>query len=256
MKTMDKPKILLIDIETLPNLGYTWQKYEQTVIEFKQEFCIASFAAKWLQEGKVFAKSLPDYKGYKPNSYDDRQLVEDICKLLSEADIVIAHNGDAFDFKVINSRFIFHKITPPAPYKTIDTKKVAKDSARFNSNKLDDLARYFGAGRKIDTTFKLWLDCIAGDKEAWTKMVAYNKHDVVLLEKVYLGLRPYAKQHPNIGAFQTLPGCPKCGSRNQERRGFAITSTRRYQRYQCKDCGGWSRSTIDGERMTEKTVAA
>lgn len=253
---MTEPKILFIDIETFPNLGYCWRKYEQNIIDYEQEFCIATFAAKWLGGKAIFAKALPDYKGYKKGSYDDKAIVQEICDLLSEADIIVAHNGDAFDFKVINSRLIFHNIKPPAPYKTIDTKKMAKDVARFNSNKLDDLARYFGEGRKIDTTFKLWLDCINGVQAAWDKMVTYNKHDVALLEKVYLRLRPYAKQHPNIGAYTNRPDCPKCGSKNLEKRGYAITSTRRYQRFQCKECGGWSRATIDGERMTTKTVAA
>ena len=252
---MPEPRILFIDIETFPNVSYTWGKYDQNVIDFKQESCIATYAAKWLGEKEVFAKALPDFKGYKPGSYNDRLLVEDIRNLLSAADIVVAHNGDAFDFKVINSRFIFYKITPPAPYKTIDTKKMAKDVARFNSNKLDDLARYFGEGRKIDTTFKLWLDCIAGDEKAWAKMVAYNKHDVRLLEKVYLRLRPFSRQHPNIGAFQNKPSCPRCGGSHIEWRGYSITTTRKYKRFQCRECGGWGRATIESERVTTNTLA-
>lgn len=250
----DQPRILLIDIETLPNLGYTWGKYEQNVIDFVQEFCIATYAAKWLGEGKVFAKGLPDYKGYKAGSYNDKAIVTEIRNLLSEADIVIAHNGDAFDFRVLNSRFIFHKLDPPAPYKTIDTKKLAKSAARFNSNKLDDLARYLGEGRKIDTTFKLWLDCINGVASAWTKMVTYNKHDVQLLERIYLRLRPYAKSHPNMSSYAGKPVCARCGSKAVEWRGYAITSQRRYRRYQCRSCGGWGREVIKGERVSTLTT--
>lgn len=249
MKT-NGPRILLLDIETLPNLGYTWGKYEQNVIDFVQEFCIATFAAKWLDSKEVMAKALPDYKGYKAQSYDDKAIVKDIRKLLDEADVVIAHNGDAFDFKMLNSRFICHGIEPPAPYKTIDTKKMAKNVARFNSNKLDDLGRYFGEGRKIDTTFKLWLGCINGDKDAWKKMVTYNKQDVILLEKVYLRLRPYAKLHPNLSALSGKPVCPRCSSKEIEWRGYAISTVRKYRRFQCKSCGGWGKETVKGERTT------
>lgn len=254
MANIKPPKILLLDIETLPNLGYTWQKYEQNVIDFVQEFCIATFVAKWLGSKTLIAKKLPDYKGYKAGSYDDKALLQDIRNLLDEADIVIAHNGDAFDFKVLNSRFIYHRIPPPAPYGTIDTKKLAKGVGRFNSNKLDDLGRYFGEGRKLQTSFKLWLDCINGVKSAWNKMLRYNKQDVLLLEKVYLRLRPYAKLHPNLGAYTSKPVCPRCQSRKIEWRGYAVTTSRRYRRFQCKGCGGWGKEAINGKRSTTLTT--
>lgn len=254
MANTTSPKILLVDIETFPNLGYTWQKYEQNVIDFVQEFCIATFCAKWLGSKDIIARKLPDYKGYKPGSYNDKAIVTELRNLLNEADIVVAHNGDSFDFKVMNSRFLYYRIAPPAPYKTIDTKKLAKDIGRFNSNKLDDLARYFGEGRKIDTTFKLWLDCINGVDAAWEKMISYNKHDVRLLERVYLILRPYAKTHPNLSAMIGKPTCPRCGSKQIEWRGYAVTTARRYRRFQCKGCGGWGREAINGKRTTTLTT--
>jgi predicted PolB exonuclease-like 3'-5' exonuclease len=250
----DAPKILLVDIETLPNVGFCWGKYEQNILDYTQEFCIATFAAKWLGTKEIIAKALPDYKGYKAGSYDDKQICEELRNLLSEADIVIAHNGDAFDFRVLNSRFLYHKLSPPAPYKTVDTKKLAKRVARFNSNKLDDLARYFGEGRKIDTTFKLWLGCINGDKDSWAKMVTYNKHDVRLLERIYLRLRPYAKTHPNLSSYQEKPVCPRCGSKHIEWRGYATSTSRKYRRFQCKDCGGWGREAINGKRTSTLTT--
>ena len=238
---MSKPKVLFLDIETFPNIAYVWGKYQQDVIDFKQETCIATYAAKWL-DGPVFAKALPDYKGYKPNSYDDRALVADLWALLDEADIVVAHNGDDFDFRVMRARFIFYELAPPAPFKTIDTKKVAKRVAKFNSNRLDDLGRYFDMGRKIKTTFELWQGCIEGNPKAWAEMIRYNKHDVVLLEKVYKRLLPWIQDHPNYGLYVGDVVCPKCGSRQLQRRGKAVTNTRIYQRWQCQACGGWSRS--------------
>jgi hypothetical protein len=87
------PRILLIDIETFPNQAFVWGKYQQDVIRYVQEKCIATYAAKWLGETKVFAKSLPEYKGYRAGSYDDKGIAKDLHRLLDEADIVIAHNG-------------------------------------------------------------------------------------------------------------------------------------------------------------------
>jgi len=232
-------KILFLDIETFPNIGYVWGKYEQDVIRYVQESCIATYAAKWLDE-PVFGKSLADYPGYKPNSYDDTRLVKEIWKLLDQADVAVAHNGDDFDFRVIRGRFIYHDLTPPSPYRTVDTKKVAKKVGRFNSNRLDDLGAYFGEGRKIKTDFDLWEGCIEGNLESWARMLKYNKQDVVLLEKVYKRLLPYTTNHPNVA--EEAAACPKCGSQHIQWRGEARTTTRVYKRFQCKECGGWGRA--------------
>lgn len=247
----NEPKILFLDIETFPNVAYVWGKYQQDVIRYIQEACIATYAYKWLGE-PVHAKGLPDFKGYKPGSYDDRQLVNDLWKLLDEADIVVAHNGDDFDVRMCNARFIHHGLTPPSPYKTVDTKKVASHAGRFNSNRMDDLGVYLKMGRKIKTDFDLWEGCINGDPASWRDMIRYNKHDVVMLEKLYLKLRPWTRTHPNF-AVRTGALCPKCNSSNVQFRGLQVTSTRQYQRFQCKDCGGWGRM-VKSEKGSAKTT--
>jgi hypothetical protein len=244
-----KAKILFLDIETLPNISYTWGKYEQNAIDFKQEWCLATYAAKWVG-GKVFSKSLPDYEGYKPWSYDDSKLAADLWKLFDEAEIIVAHNGDAFDIKKANARFIFHGLNPPAPYKSVDTKKVIKAVAKLNSNKLDDIGKHFGIGEKIKTDFSLWLGCMSGEMKSWKQMCRYNEQDVLLLEKVYNRLLPWAKNHPNLGTIVSEFCCPKCGSKAMQSRGMAITTGMKYRRYQCQQCGGWARQNFDGHKPT------
>lgn len=245
-------KILFLDIETFPNRGYTWQKYDQTVIWFDQETCIASFAAKW-NHGKTFAKSLPDYEGYTPGSYNDLGLVKDLHFLLEEADVIVAHNGNDFDFKVINGRFLYHRLMPPAPYKTVDTKKLAKEVFRLNSNKLDDIANHLQLGHKLSTNYNLWKGCIEGDKKSWTKMVRYNIKDTDLLHDVYYKLLPWASVHPNASVIEGKVCCPKCGSESVVWRGYVITTTRKYQRFVCKSCGGWGRVT-ESEKLGYKPL--
>lgn len=199
----------------------------------------------------MFAKALPDYRGYKPGSYNDKGLVMDLWNLLDQAAVIVAHNGDDFDIRAIQARFIAHGLPPPRPFKTVDTKKVAKKVGRFNSNSLNDLGNYFGEGEKIKTDFSLWKGCIEGKPAAWAKMVKYNKQDVVLLEKVYKRLLPWNATHPNLGLLDQEALCPKCGSREVQFRGHAVTNTRRYRRFQCKKCGGWGRETksTDGTKV-------
>lgn len=239
---MTSPHILLFDIETAPSLGWVWEKYETNVIDFKEEWYLLCFAAKWL-DGKYITKSLPDFKGYKAGSEDDRALVKELWKLFDEADILIAHNGDDFDIKKANARFAYYNLPPPSPYKTIDTLKAARRYFRFTSNKLDDLGKHLGYGRKLaHTGFHLWQGCMKGDPKAWSTMIRYNKRDVQLLEQIYVHMRPWMKAHPNISIYYDTPnGCPGCGSQELVKMGTDTTQTGRVQQYKCKICFKWSR---------------
>ena len=71
-----KPKILLLDIETSPNVAYVWGKWEQNVIDYVKEWNIICFSAKWL-DGKHITKSSADYKGYKIGANDEEIVKEE-----------------------------------------------------------------------------------------------------------------------------------------------------------------------------------
>jgi predicted RNA-binding Zn-ribbon protein involved in translation (DUF1610 family) len=232
-----KPRILLFDIETSPHLSWNWGKYEQNALGFKTYGHLLCFAWKWLGEKETHVLGLP--------TNTERQLLLKLAQLFDEADVVVAHNGRSFDIKMVNGYLVHAKIKPPSPFKIVDTKEVAKRHFRFVSNKLDDLGDYLGLGRKIQTGgMELWFDCMAGKQSAWKKMLSYNKQDVVLLEKVYLRLRPWMDIHPNYGIYTERFGCPNCGSRHVQARGTYVTRVAKYQRYQCQDCGAWCK----GER--------
>lgn len=232
-------KILLIDIETAPNIGYTWDKYEQNVIEFKEHWYILSCSVKWLGEKKARTYVLPDFPSYSKSKKNDRELVEKIREYLEEADIVVAHNGDRFDLPRINARLVFHGLTPPRPYQTVDTLKLARTYFKFSSNSLDDLCKYLKLGKKVSHTGpKLWLACMEGDMKSWRLMRKYNTHDVDLLELAYLKLRPWARRHPNLTYFNRKEvNCPICESPNTHRDGYVYNRCSKKQRRECEDCG-------------------
>jgi hypothetical protein len=234
-------KTLLIDIETAPSLGWVWQKWEANVIDFKKDWYILSFAYKWLDDKKVTAVSLEDSPSYKKGSEDDKWLVKQLWQILDQADIIIGHNSDAFDLPKINTRFLTHGMQPPSPYRTVDTLKIARKVFRFDSNKLDDLGRYLGIGRKLPHTgFHLWQNCMKGDPAAWKLMRAYNSHDVELLEEVYFIMRPWDRNHPQVNQGLTVnEACPTCGSTKIQKRGFSYTLLRKKQRYTCLSCRRW-----------------
>jgi len=244
-----KPRILLFDIETFANLGWVWGKYEQNVIRFKDHWFIISFAYKWVDENKIYSYSLPSFSLYKKEPKNDRELCRKLWELFNEADIVVAHNGRAFDVKKSMARFIQHEFKPPAPFKVVDTKLVAKRYFKFDSNRLDDLGQYLGLGEKIKHEgFTMWLDCVERkNMKAWKKMTLYNRQDIILLSKIYLKMRPWTDNHPNSNTIMgTTSNCPVCSSEKTQRRGFAVNRVTRFQKFQCQDCGSWFKKPLSG----------
>lgn len=226
-------RVLVYDIESSPNLGYTWGKWDQDVIQFEREWEILCFAYKWLGEPEVRAVT-------RQGQPDDRQVAEKLRDLFDEADVTITHNGKAFDKKKANTRMVIHGLAPPSPYREIDTLQVARRQFAFTSNRLDDLCRVLGLPRKKQTGgFKTWLGCMADDPAAWERMVRYNKADVVILEKLYLRMRPWVVNHPALN-FERPDTCHRCGHKVLIARGYKVAGVTRRRTYQCKGCGGYS----------------
>lgn len=239
-------KVLLFDIETSPNIAYVWGKYEQDALgDFIKERQIISVAWKWLGEKEVHVLAMPMLKTYKRDPDNNKALVLRLHELMCRADVVVGHNVDSFDDPMSNLEFLLQGLTPPPPHKTVDTLKFARHKFRFNSNKLGDLGARLGLGKKVHTGgFALWAGCLRGDPKSWERMMRYNKGDVSLLEKVYLKMRPWMTSHPDMNAVDSHVGCPICRGTRLQRRGWSILSGGRCMRFQCLDCGKWSRGKL------------
>lgn len=238
----NKAKILCFDLETAPSMGAYFQLYrEGNIVWETASWYVMSYAAKWLGEDKVMAKGLTDYPRYEKDPENDLDLMRDLWELIDQADVIIAHNGDEFDVKKMNARFIKHGLPPPSPYKTIDTKKVAKKYFEYDSNKLTDIGKYLGLGEKLETGgFGLWKKCLQGDRDAWKLMIKYNKQDVLLLEEIYLAMRPWMTNHPNMNLYQnTLMACPNCGKSGLVKHKLRPSRSGLRQQYQCKFCASY-----------------
>ena len=223
-------KILLFDIETAPNAGYMWGLWKQNipVAMIEEMWYMLTWSAKWLNSDKVLSANKLD-QGYLAR----------LWKLLDQADIVIAHNGDKFDIPKINTFFLLNGLNPPSPYRTVDTLKVSRKYFAFPSNRLDDLGHFLKVGRKRKTEFELWKRCMAGEKKALKEMQEYNVQDVMLLEHVYLALRPFMNNHPNLGTYGDMEEieCPTCGSNDITQNGYYRTNVSKFHRYHCTACG-------------------
>ncbi len=232
------PKILFLDIETAPNLATVWDIWNQNigVNQLLESSYILCWSAKWIGSKNIMFDSV------KKSGKD--KVVKSIWKLLDEADIIIHYNGRRFDIPTLNKEFLLRKMFPPSPYKQIDLYPIFKKKFKFISNKLAYISKQLGFKGKIKTDHKLWLDCMNGDETAWKKMEAYNKRDIIELEKVYKEVLPWIDTHPNIGSYteSNKQTCSNCGSDNIQRKGTYRSKTLVYKKFQCKDCGTWLKS--------------
>lgn len=246
------PRILIFDIETSPELGYVWGRFKQFLapVQVKQRSFMLTWSAKWLGEDDVLDDAIPNHRPWYSHDIDargaytldkgeykeedDREIVASMWHLLDSADVVVAHNGLRFDLPYLNSRFAYHNLGMPSPFKVVDTCKIAKKYFRFPANSLKELGIYLGIEvPKLDTDFQLWVDCMEGKKEAWEYMVEYNRYDVKLLEEVYLRLRSYDKSAPNLSLYFDDDALrdPVTGSTEVVEDGFAYTAQSKFQSY-------------------------
>ena len=249
-------KILLYDIETSPIITYTWRTWQADAIEVIEDWQILCFAYKWLGEKKTYVIAQDDFKRYKPGVNDDTYVIKELWKLFNEADAIIAHNGLKFDDKRSYARFIQNNLSPPSPHINIDTMRIAKKLFGFTSNRLNDLGEYLNVGKKLDTGgFETWKGCLAGDKKSWRIMKRYNIQDVKLLEQVYLKLRPWTTALAALNVLNDRPEvCPRCGGQPLQARGYRITKTNKYQRYQCQQCMGWCQARTAEYKQAEERM--
>lgn len=246
---MTGAKILLADIETAPIVGNTWGLWDQTIglNQIEQEWAILSFAAKPLGGSKRQTIYVDTFD--KADKRDDFDLCTKLHALLDEYDFVIAQNGKRFDLRKIRARLIMHGFQPHSPVKVIDTLLMAKQVAAFTSNKLEWLSEHLTntpkEKHKNFPGFELWREFLRGNPKARTAMRKYNIRDIDALEQVYLKLRPWVNDHPNVNVYHDDNAevrCKVCSSPNVEKRGYAYTNVGQYHRYRCSDCGAWSRS--------------
>lgn len=233
-------KILVLDIETAPLLGFVWGLWDNNVAlnQLYKDWHLLSWSAKWLGSNKVLYMDQRNEK----NIEDDKRILKGIWDLLDEADVVITQNGKQFDTKKLNARFVLNGMKPPSSYKQIDTLILAKKHFGFTSNKLEYMSeklntKYKKLKHSKFSGFELWSECLKGNRKAWREMEKYNKYDVLALEELYYKLIPWDNTL-NFNVFNEDENMVcSCGSKEFTKNGFFYSSVGKYQRYSCKKCG-------------------
>lgn len=239
------PKILTADIETLPITTYNWSLFDEprALDRLVKDWAIFMGATKWLGSKKV---DIFDTE-CTGDPYDDKEVVRWLCEQLDEADIVVGQNVQKFDLGKIRARAIYHGLKPFREPQVADTLLMAREVAKFTSNKLEYVSGMTTVQKSQHLKFpgfKLWLGVLESNPAAYKEARLYNRDDVRSTEEWYLKLRPWVRKHPNMAQFYDDDSmrCSRCGSENIQENGLLNRGVSTYQAYVCQDCHGHSRS--------------
>lgn len=242
----NKLKILLVDMELSYALAYVFPSKREQYVSAKQirhhQFCIC---AAWMWDHEVsrqVVKVTDDKVRFKKNFRDDFIVAIKLHDLMTEADVIVAHNGDAFDIKHANTLFIKHGLGPIPEKKSIDTLKVARRYFNFAGNDLDSLSKRFGGRGK--NSKPCWFKLTDGDEKEINKAAKYCLNDVKELKRVLDAIKPYMR---NLSALQNISGiteCLCCGSKRISNKGNILYSKKIYKRLKCKECGHEMKSKL------------
>lgn len=241
-----KPVVGIFDIETLPLKieGHLWAIHDQYIPHtmIKDSWRMLGWAGKILGESKVQSDVMTSKESVDRNSV---RVVESARKFLDSLDVVIWHNGNDFDGKVMNSEMAYYRM-PPLHYRSIDTLQLIRSTFKLPSYKLDYVNDYFGISRKIHNDGQvLWDKCLKGDKKSLKEMEIYNQGDIVATEDLFWTIQPYAKGLPNFSTYQTNLTSKKCncgGDFVQDKKHpYWYTNLAKYERYVCSNCGSVTR---------------
>lgn len=237
---MTEPKILALDIETLPAVAVTFSLFKpifspEHIMEHPR---LGGFSYQWSHWKK------PKWSSEYHHPEGRKGMLKLLRDLLDEADVVLHYNGQSFDIPWIRGELMLEGFEPPSPVQQIDLYRHLKRNSKFISGKLDYAAQRLLEDRKEDHSgISMWIGCLQGKRRDWDQMRKYALKDTELLFPLYERVRPYIEsQHPNMALLRgKAMACTKCGSSNVQRQGVRFTQAGKFQRYLCRDCHSWFR---------------
>lgn len=249
----DSPEIILFDLETLPDLKQALKVWPQ-ISDYPGKTLRATitsiicFGYKYFGEKQTHCINAWDFPEWLKNPNDDKRLVKAAYEILSKADAVVTHNGKRFDWKYLQTRLLKHGLPPLHQIPHIDTKQLASRHLFSFNNRLGYVGDWLTKDTKMaHQGWDLWVDVYDNKKSAKTLMTKYCKQDVILLEKVFKQLRPFATNIPNHNLWSDDERvCPTCGHTALRSHGWRHTKTKSYQRLRCRKCNSYSRLNARG----------
>ena len=189
----EEPRILYFDIERAPGEAYYYNRRTDYIPAnfLKTEPFIICWAASWVGSDKIVSECVTSKEARHRN---DKRIMKILWDMLDSADLVVGHNVNSFDIRHVNNRFLQWGMSAPSTYKTVDTLKLIRRYAPFESNGLDYIAPRMGGKPKQDIFFDDWRRIVeTGDQRTLNKARKYCRGDVSEGITVFLRLREWVE---------------------------------------------------------------
>lgn len=231
--------ILVIDIETAPNIAMVWSTGKQFVghAQILEERKIVCISYKWIGKDKIYNVD------WGLRKQCDKKMLEHIIPVIEKADLIVGQNHERFDIKWINTRIAYHALDP-INIKTLtleDTMKLAKNNFYLNSNSMDYMSDFFGVEQKKDgggwgRIKKIVID---KDKKALQEHIEYCNGDIRTTEALFERMKPYVDLKKSLSVLRDgdRDGCPCCSSFDKIKWGYYTSKIAKYPKYKCRGCG-------------------
>lgn len=249
-------RILILDVERIDGISeqHWWSRddlknryiHYETV---KRHPRITILCAKWYDRPEIIQLAEWDQGGRK-------KFLREIHRLIAQADILVGHYIDGADIPWIKHDLHVEANLPVLPpFKTVDTLKVIRkefgQGAPFKA--LEAFCNIVGLPSKTDFYDRHAMErAVAGSAEDRERLVPYCAGDVVATQGLYDWLRPHIRNHPAlfVAGQDKLTTCNRCGSDTEPTPRRYVANVLTYSMRKCKACEGYSRISIEPERMS------
>lgn len=256
-ESRQKPKIILWDIETLPDLSEVMKVFPglSAYPGLTLKASISSIICvgwKELDDKRSHCISAWDFKTrWSKDVNDDYAVVKAASEVLRSADCVVTHNGNRFDWKHLQTRLMINGLPPLPKIPHIDTCQVAKRNLLSFNNRLNTLAGFLADEKKMEHEgWELWEKVLNRNRAAMTTMENYCMQDVRVLEKIFKRMRPFIDKIPAWGHFiRHEKSCPNCGCLKLKKDGTRHRKSGIFQRYRCESCYTYSQEKVEKSEL-------
>jgi len=251
-------RILILDVERLDGITeqHYWDRgdlkngryiHYETVKRHPRTTIVC---AKWYDRPDVIRLAEWDKGGR-------RKFLTRVHDLLRKADIIVGHNVDNADIPWLKGDLHIEGGLPPLPpFKTVDTLKVLRQQFRSGApfKSLDAFCQIVGIPAKTDKYDRLAMERAVNEKsvEDRERLTDYCAGDVVATQGLYDWCRPHIKNHPAlfVDGKDKLTVCNRCGHSTEPIAKRYIANIMSYTMHKCLACGGYSRISIEPERLS------
>jgi len=268
-------KVLILDIELSKAIYYSFPSFRPVKLNLKDkiqgQFIISAAWRWWGEEEIKLVSVLDDKRRFKRDFSDDYHVVNELCEVVKEADILVGHNSDGFDVKHLSFMAYKHDLPPLPHLNSIDTLKQARRRFKNDSLSMDEIAKIRQLTHKTDVPNKnqVWNDASSGCPIAIQTIADYNIDDIDVQTEMFDDMLPWMINHPVLHLLEGEASkgmvCGACGEvEDLQKRGFAYNKQRttKYQRFVCNTCNHWgvdksinmlSKKYIKAQNIVNKT---